>query len=297
MTRSVSTRSRVRARGKASRLGPPKTLAVVSLAAALALIVGSTMFSPLMKLLSAQSAAISQTMPVGDLPGWRQTGAQDFDKPAKNGLVGEVYGQDMRGYSGFSDTSGRGIYTPDSVLSVANGKLDYFLHTAKGSPRVASVVPFGYTGQTYGRYSVRFKSDSLQGYKIAFMLWPSSDKWEDGEVDWPEGGLDGKPYANSAVRGSLDEFGMQFDPPARAFAPTGMRQWHVATTEWTPQGISWFWDGKLIGRTALANAVPITPMRWTLQAETDVGPGTSAPAPSTAGHLEIDWVVQYAYAP
>ena len=236
-------------------------------------------------------------MPVGDLPGWRQTGTQDFTKPADAGVVGEVYGQDMRGYSGFSDTSGNGTYTPDSVLSVADGKLDYYLHHEGGSPRVACVIPFGYDGQRYGRYSIRFRSDSLPGYKIAFMLWPSSDNWADGEIDWPEGALDGRMYGVSAIRGSRDESGMKFDPPVRTFAPGGLDQWHVATTEWTPDSVRWFWDGALIGQTSLPAAVPVKPMRWTLQAETALGPDAIVPDPSTAGHLEIDWVVQYAYAP
>ncbi|MEA5456669.1 glycoside hydrolase family 16 protein [Sinomonas sp. JGH33] len=267
-----------------------------SIAAVFTLMIGSTMFSHLTRILHAQ-AAIGQAMPVGDLPGWKQTGAQGFDKPAGLGLVGEVYGPAMRGYSDFEDSSGRGIYAPDSVLSVADGKLDYFLHTDHGAPSVASVVPFGYGGQTYGRYSIKFRSDSLPGYKIAFMLWPVSDDWADGEVDWPEGGLDGMPYGASAIRGSQDEFRMMFDPLVRTFAPSDMKQWHIATTEWTPARVRWFWDGELVDETDLPSAVPITPMRWTLQAETSVGPGTSAPAPGTAGHLEIDWVVQYAYAP
>ena len=130
-------------------------------------------------------------IPAGDLPGWRQTGFQDFVLAAERGRVGEVYGSDMRGYSGFSDTTGRGTYSPDSVLSVADGKLHYFLHSESGNPRVASVIPFGYSGQVYGRYSIRFRSDSLPGYKIAFMLWPTSDEWRDGEIDWPEGQLNG----------------------------------------------------------------------------------------------------------
>lgn len=203
----------------------------------------------------------------------------------------------MRGYSGLPDSSGRGVYTPDAVLSVADGILDFHLHTERNVPRVAAVIPFGYAGQKYGRYSVRFRADVLPGYKIAFMLWPTSDAWEDGEVDWPEGPLDGRPYAVSAIRGSLDQEGMRFDPALRAFAPTDMREWHVATTEWTPGSVKWFWDGALVGRTTLSAAVPVTPMRWTLQAETDFGPGTAAPDPGTDGHVQVDWVAQYAYAP
>jgi hypothetical protein len=237
-------------------------------------------------------------MPTGDLPGWKQTSVQDFDKPAALGEVGRVYGDDMRGYDGLRDTSRRGVYSPDSVLSVADGKLDYFLHTANGSPRVAAPIPFGYSGQTYGRYSVRFRSDYLPGYKIAFMLWPTSDDWNDGEIDWPEGNLNRRMYGGSAIKGSMNDEGlMKFDPARRRPSPTDSSKWHVATTEWTPGKIKWFWDDKLVSETSIPDGVPDTNFRWTLQAETEVGEGARVPEPDTSGHLEIDWVVQYAYAP
>jgi hypothetical protein len=248
-------------------------------------------------LLFVQTSQVPERMPRGDLPGWKQTGAQDFDSPAPAGRIEEVYGNAMRGYSGFVDSSGHGTYTPDSVLSVADGKLDYYLHFAEGRPRVASVIPFGYEGQTYGRYSIRFRYESMPGYKIAFLLWPSSDNWNEGEIDWPEGGLDGPLYGGSAIKGSLKEDGMDFDPPERDYSPSGPGQWHVATTEWTPGKAKWYLDGHLVGQTRMASGVPDTPMRWTLQAETADRASSDFPARETAGHLQVDWAVQYAYAP
>ncbi|MCA4135035.1 glycoside hydrolase family 16 protein [Arthrobacter sp. M4] len=239
----------------------------------------------------------SSSMPLGDLPGWRQTGAEDFSTPAAKGLVGRIYGRDMRGYSDLRDSSNKGIYSPDMVLSVEDGKLDYFLHTEDAVPRVASVIPFGYSGQKFGRYSVRFRADSMPGYKIAFMLWPTSDSWGDGEVDWPEGGLDGSAYAASAINGSLENGGMRFDPPSRIYAPTDMTDWHIATTEWTPGSVKFFWDGQLVSQTTDRTGVPFRKLRWTLQAETMDGTDPSLPAPEVSGHLQIDWAVQYAYEP
>lgn len=251
---------------------------------------------------SSKSAAPAPTMstgsmPVGNLPGWRQTAAQDFTMPAALGQVGTVYGADMRGYSGFSDTSGHGTYTPDSVLSVSGGVLDYYLHTAGGKPLVATPIPFGYTGQTYGRYSVRFRSDSLPGYKIAFLLWPVSNNWNEGEVDWPEGSLNGKMSPASAIKGTLSsQWMMSFDAVSpRSWSPTDSSGWHTATTEWTPGKVKWFWDGVLVAQTTNAAGVPTTNFRWTLQAETELG--DTVPAVGTAGHLQVDWAVQYAYSP
>ncbi len=236
-------------------------------------------------------------MPTGDIPGWRQTYAQDFNTPAALGRVGQVYGQELRGYSGHADTSGNGTYSPDLVLSASGGKLDFFLHTAGGKPRVAAVLPFGYDGQKYGRYSIRFRSDPLPGYKIAFMLWPTSNDWNEGEIDWPEGNLNGHMLATSRVKGSLEDGVMDVDPPVHRYSPTDSSDWHVATTEWSPGKIKWFWDGELVSETTLRSGVPNTNFRWTLQAETEVGDGATRPSGQVAGHLQVDWAVQYAYAP
>jgi len=236
-------------------------------------------------------------MPVGDLPGWKQTGTQDFTRAAPMGAVGDVYGPDMRGYHDLADTSGQGVYTPDKVLSVKDGKLDFFLHRSGGKPRVASVVPFGYDGQRYGRYSIRFRADTMPGYKIAFLLWPTSDNWLDGEIDWPEGELNGQFYGVSAIKDSPLKGPDRFDPTTRNTSATDGTGWHVATTEWTPGKVKWFWDGELVGETTMPDGVPNTGMRWTLQAETKDGADAGTPAPSVSGHIEVDWVVQYAYAP
>ncbi|HEX8509196.1 MAG TPA: glycoside hydrolase family 16 protein [Propionibacteriaceae bacterium] len=231
-------------------------------------------------------------LPVGDLPGWQQNFAEDFVTPADYGEVGRVYDSALRGYSGFSDTSKKGTYTPDRVLSVRDGLLDYYLHTATIDgvlrPRVAAPVLNNWHGQIYGRYSLRFRSDSIPGYKIAFLLWPSSDQWAEGEIDFPEGQLDG------VIKGYSHCVG---DPVRNcSSADTGetMQDWHIATTEWTPDGVTFFLDGVNFG-TATGAGIPRTPMRWTLQAETEIG--GPPPAPSAAGHLQVDWATSYAYSP
>jgi len=136
----------------------------------------------------------------------------------------------------------------------------------------------------------------MPGYKIAFLLWPVSDKWNSGEIDWPEGSLDGPLYGGSAIKGSLAGGEMTFDPRKKSYSPDGPGDWHIATTEWTPGKVAWFWDGQLIGQTTDPAGVPNTPMRWTLQAETSDRATGTFPAPETAGHLQIDWAVQYDYA-
>lgn len=235
----------------------------------------------------------STAMPVGDLPGWKQNYKQDFTQNAALGQVGNVYGMSMRGYDGFNDTSGKGTYAPDKVLSVSNGNLNYHLHTENGVPLVATPVLNDYYGQKYGRYSIRFRSDTMPGYKIAFLLWPSSDNWNEGEIDWPEGSLGGKMRPASAVPGTYNNGSMLFQPEQEYFSPTDSTGWHTATTEWTPTGVKFYWDGQLVAQTD--KAVPQTNFRWTLQAETELT--GSKPDPNVSGYLQVDWATSYAYTP
>lgn len=103
-------------------------------------------------------------MPVGDLPGWTQLYSEDFNTPvvAANGdtFLGKY--PNMAAYNGFTDTSGKGTYdASNATLTAHNSLLDIFLHPGSGNTRyVAAVMPYGYTGQTYGRLTMRMHSDT-----------------------------------------------------------------------------------------------------------------------------------------
>lgn len=243
---------------------------------------------------SASNSAAATTSdpsarPAGDLPGWRQVFTENFDTAAARGdFPGSAYSDKWGGYDGFSDTSGHGTYSPSKVLSVSNGALNMFLHTENGRPLVAAPVPLvngKWGGQVYGRFSVRFKADALPGYKIAFLLWPDSNVWDQGEVDYPEGQLNGNFYAASLRTGTPSSgLGPKFDGFA---AGTNFSSWHTATTEWSPGKVEWFLDGKSLGSTT--TLTPTSPMHMVLQAET-MDAGAPSPAPSVAGNVSVDWV-------
>jgi beta-glucanase (GH16 family) len=245
---------------------------------------------------AAAAATTSVSMPKGNVSSngvtWKPVVSQDFGRSAARGKFSSVYGSTWAGYSGFADTSGRGVYAPDKVLSVSNGNLNYYLHTSNGRPQVAAPMPNGYNGQTYGRYAIRVRTDAVAGYKLAFLLWPTSNLWDDGEIDWPDGNAAGKVYPASAIVGSYSaSSGMRFDAPSTLVAPTMGTGWHDAVIEWTKGHVRWYWDGKLIGQTTDAAGVPTKPMRWTLQAETNTDGGA---VPSSAqGKVQVAWVVQY----
>ena len=246
-------------------------------------------------------AGATTAVPVGDLPGWTQVFRDDFTTPVPVGqFPGSTYGARWGGYDGQRDTSKRGLYAPSKVLSVSNGALTWAMHTENGVPLVAAPVPKLPTyGQSYGRYSVRFRTSSTPGYKMAFLLWPDSDRWDEGEIDWPEAGVLGqRPYAASLVPGSPSSAGgARFLPTGAATggaaAPTDTSGWHVATTERTPGRIVASWDGVPVA-TVTSN-VPTASMHWVLQAETQIG--GAAPAASAVGRIEVDWAVAYRYSP
>ncbi|WP_411374057.1 glycoside hydrolase family 16 protein [Arthrobacter sp. MPF02] len=239
-----------------------------------------------------------EAMPVGDLPGWRQVFTEDFtdgDVPI-GGFPGIYSSRWSELYvDGTPDTAAKqqkkgertSGYFPSKVLSVHDGLLDMYLHSENGvsmgaapSPKFAGMNQWPYNSQLYGRYSVRFKADSLPGFKVAWLLWPVSKNWpQDGEIDFPEGDLSKVVYA--ALHGVTSE-GHKFD----VFRPeVPFTTWHVATTEWSPGRIEFFLDGKSIG--VATSMVPDKPMRYLLQTESCL---TGCPAPDTRGHVYVDWV-------
>lgn len=227
-------------------------------------------------------------MPVGDLPGWQQVFAEDFDTDAPLGSwPGTAYDGHWTGYEGIRDTSGAGMYSSERVVSVADGMLDMYLRTEREEPLVAAPIPLTgghWGGQVYGRFSVRFRADPIPGYKTAWLLWPDSDKWKEGEVDFPEGELDGSMYAANLCVGEPGTFCLKTDGLAT------YAEWHVATIEWTPEAVTFLLDGEEVARSPSS---PSTPMHWVLQTETAFG----EPPPSAAGHVQIDWVTVYRMDP
>jgi beta-glucanase (GH16 family) len=176
-------------------------------------------------------------------------------------------------------------------MSIQNGVLNLYMHTENGVHMVAAPVPKipGGSGSDggllHGRYVVRFRSDALPGYKTAWLLWPDSGVWpRDGEIDFPEGNLDGTinafmHYMNATSGSQQDAYSTSATYPA----------WHTAVIEWMPSYCSFSLDGRVIG-TSTSN-IPSTPMHWVLQSETTTD--GLVPSDTTAGNIQIDWVAVY----
>ncbi|MDR6171896.1 hypothetical protein QE359_002925 [Curtobacterium sp. SORGH_AS776] len=260
-------------------------------AAGMALVAAGAVVIGLAQQPSASEAATTSLtkMPTGTVVSngrtWKQTYAEDFSTAAPRGSVLSKY-PGLGAYDGYRDTSGRGLYAPDKVLSVKDGKLDFWVHSENGQPLVATVLPDDYRAHTTGRVSIRYKTTDTPGYKFVGMLWPTDDDWNKGEIDWPEGDLGSTARPASAIPGSMRNGMMSFDgsvqKPTKSAQSSG---YHVATTEWDHGVVRFYWNNSLVSVTR--KAVPTDPMRVTLQAETAIG--GSVPA-SASGHVDIDWV-------
>ena len=219
----------------------------------------------------------------GNVPGFKLVFNEDFNQNAAAGQFLNVYGSKWGTYNGFRDTGGVGQYS-NNVISVANGVLDMYLHTENGVPQVAAPVPFingSWGGSLYGRYSVRFRADSLPNYKTAWLLWPDSNNWSQGEIDFPEGELNSTIWAFNHQVGNPSQNAMAVGTGA------SFTSWHTATTEWTPAGVKFYLDGNLVGSSPVS---PSAPMHMVLQTET-----SGSPSASVAGHVQIDSVSIWSY--
>lgn len=226
------------------------------------------------------SAPSGVAMPTAAPSGWRQVFADDFTTPvALGGFPGSAYSSRWSGYDGFTDTAGVGTYAPRRVVSVQNGALDLSLRTEGGTPLVAAPTPLvngSWGGSTYGRYSVRYRADAVAGYETAWMLWPDSEDWNDGEIDFPEGDLTGTAHGFVHQPGNPGRNALAVDTGATS---TG---WHTATVEWLPSGVTFLLDGRQVARTTVS---PSKPLHLVLQTETSGRPSASA-----AGHVQLDWI-------
>lgn len=194
---------------------------------------------------------------------------EDFTKDAVTGLVASLYPQSWQPYP--DGTSG--IYAPSKTVSVHDGVMDVALGTGAGAAGTfgSSAGAWDHVG---GSFSVRAKATGGDGNGAAFMLWPTSGTWSDGEIDFPEGNFEDSP---SAFHHSMTP-GKEAD---RVQIGTGVswRDWHTYTVDWVPgESVTYSVDGRVLD--TITHDVPTTPHRFMFQ----VGNW------GDQGNLLIDWV-------
>ena len=159
----------------------------------------------------------------------------------------------------------------------------------------------GQMAQTYGRYTVRFATtggyrptaagtfpvgSTEPCYGTAFLLWPTNDRWVEGEIDYPELAWGDNPSGAVHTIGRPEVNSDTFAVPATAEA-----RYNTATIEWTPGLLVFYWNGVRVRR--VTTDVPTTPFRWGFQS----GGTHGTPAADISGYLYVDAITIDAYAP
>lgn len=215
--------------------------------------------------------------PVGNIGKFKQTFRQDFStKASPNGQFAKTYANSWQPYP---DGMGN-MYWSSSQVSAHGGIFDISLDGSHGAAGTFG-TPTGAWGHVGGKFTVRAKANGGAGNGAAFILWPTSNNWSEGEIDFPEGNYDAAPagYHHSMVAGHEDE---------STWIPTNVKwaDWHTYSLEWIPgKSAVYSVDGRVL-KTITKN-VPTTPHRFMVQTGNW----------GAAGHLNIDWITMYSYAP
>ena len=193
---------------------------------------------------------------------------EHFDTPAVVGQLGRAYAHAWQPYP--DGTSG--IYAPSRTVSVHDGVMDVALGGAGTAGTFGSFA--GAWGHVGGTFSVRAMATGGDGNGAAFMLWPTSNVWSDGEIDFPEGNFESTPYAfHHSMTPGREAERIQLD--------TGVswRDWHTYTVSWDPgRSVTYSVDGRVL--QTITEDVPTTPHRFMFQTGNW----------GASGHLLIDWV-------
>jgi Glycosyl hydrolases family 16 len=230
------------------------------------------------------AASSGVPMPVGNIPGWRQTFADDFTS-ADLGSTWHVYdgqpGGDPLGWFMSSHVhSGDGMLTINaSKENTANG-----LVYATGGVNNSKVF-----SQTYGRYEIRFRMDKAYGIAYALLLWPSDNTWPP-EIDIAEDNAKNRNMTSATVHYGANNSMIHRETSG------DFTQWHTARVDWSPGKVVYRLDDKIWTTISSVN-VPKTPMSIAIQAQAwPCGTWEGCPNSSTppSADLQIDWVVAYA---
>jgi hypothetical protein len=202
-----------------------------------------------------------------------------FDTPAAAGAVDNVYAQKILVYADSSQYK-------QANLSAHDGKLDVKLDGKTGAAFYFRPTPTT-KGMTYGRYVVSFQVEQASGGSAGFVLWPNSNVWSHGEIDFPEGWYDsplvGWHHTTDAGQcASAPGCNEAIKIPASG----SWRDRHVMDLRWTPTSVSYYLDGQLL--KTVDRLLPVGDHRLTIQA--------AATTNSKPGHLNLYDVAVYRWA-
>jgi Glycosyl hydrolases family 16 len=239
-------------------------------------------------------APSGQAMPVGDIPGWHQTYAQDFS--------GSSMPSGWYVYSGEPGGDPAGWWDPSHV-SVSGGELQLLssrdpAHCPKGCTALDDLVSGGVQlnshPQTYGKYEIRMRADNAKGLGLTVLLWPVSNQWPP-EIDM----IADVGFSPRVGTGVGVVFGAHNTDLVAKNTTADLSKWHTWGAEWTAGKVAFTLDGN-VWATETSPNVSSVPMNLAIQIQAYPcsGPGSfgvcaDSSTPSSS-YFDVDWVTQYA---
>lgn len=270
---------------------------------------------------SAPAVAADNSMPRGDIPGWQQIYAENFNaavaapvpvgkfsgcnnnpdtpaafcsglpQPWRSTLWAYPSGWDDTAKSGNDGNEGApfgGTYEPQRTVSIGKGydgggtlKVSMFRPTAGGDNVVGTVVPRKCMDLADGRYSARVKVTTAQRGFKSAWL-----RYEGAgaEVDYPEV----EDYATSTVAA--------FVHPGGANVQTSARMTTAHTYTWERRGskVTFYLDG--VKLRTLSNQLTVSSWIWQNESRIerdDSLPGGGYAAPGNKATIEVTWATCY----
>lgn len=221
-------------------------------------------------------------MPLGNIPGWRQTFADDFADGLGNPPRWHIY-------DGAPDDKATSRFSPEQV-SAGNGLVTVTASRANGNSYVTGgLCNSNVFSQTYGRFDVRFRMDEGTGIAYAIRLLPTVEL-SLPQIDVLEDRARDRQGATAVVRDDAR------DTHINRNTIGDFTMWHTATVEWSPARLVYRLDGK-VWATVKAPNVQKIPMSVTIRTYAPrCSDGFGCPGPSTPArvNLYVDWVVAYA---
>ena len=217
-------------------------------------------------------------VPVGNIGKFQQNYYEAFSQAAA--AKGPFAAKYANAWQPYPDGMGEGKYWSGSQISAKSGSMDIALdgkHGAAGTFGTKSGA-WSFVG---GKFSVRARATGGAANGAAFILWPTSNVWSEGEIDYPESNYDESPmvHQHSMVAG-------REDTATSVSTRVSWRDWHTYSIEWIPgKSVRYLLDDRVIA--TVTRDVPKTAHRYMFQTGNWGAPG----------HLYIDWVTTYTYKP
>ena len=224
---------------------------------------------------TAPAEAAAAGAPVGNVGKFKQRVIENFTTAAAaKGKFQKTYAKNWQPYP---DGTG-GMYFSGTQISGHDGVMDVLLDGKKGAAGTFGTAQEAWT-HVGGKFTVRARATGGDGNGAAFMLWPNSNRWADGEIDYPEANFEQSPmvFQHSMTPG-------QEVNATSHWTGVSWRTWHTYSIEWIPKkSVTYLLDGKVI--KTITKGVPTTGHRYMFQ----VGNW------GAKGHLYIDWFTTYDY--